>query len=100
MVIAVGAISSYAVPNLYESIALLRLVLLCWAAVLAFGELPLALFVIINICSNNLYGVPISAPVAPFGKKGMRDVLIRSSWKSWEKREARIQDMPGADLKG
>ena len=101
MVIAVSAISSYAVPNLYESIALLRLIFIVLGGSIGFWGISLGfLFVLINICSNNLYGIPLSAPVAPFGKRGMRDVLIRSSWKKLGKSGAKIQDMPGAKLKG
>lgn len=101
MVVALSAISSYAIPNLYESIALLRFAFIILGGSIGFWGISLGfLFILINICGENMYGIPLSAPVAPFDKKNMRDVLVRSSWKKLGRKKAKIQDLPGSELKG
>ena len=100
MVIALTAISSYVAPNLYEPIALMRLVFILigglmglWAIMLAFG------FLLINICTESVYQIPFTAPLSPFSRKSMRDVLIRADWRTLSKRTSRVQDMPGSNVR-
>ena len=99
MIVALTAISSYVVPNLYEAMAILRLLLVLvggftsiWGIMLVFCA------VIVNICSKSNFGIPFTAPIAPFSLFSMRDVLVRVGWKTLSKKDNKVQNMPGANI--
>ena len=99
MVVAVTATAAYVTPSLYEISSVIRLVMIFVGGWLGFWGLMLGVFlVLVNICSETVYGIPFSAPVSPFSWKSMRDVFWRSSWKRLGRRDARIQDLPGSKL--
>jgi spore germination protein KA len=99
MVVALTAISSYVIPNLYEPIALLRLFFIIAGGLLGiWGIMILFSAMLVNLCAKSNFGIPFTAPISPFGLLGMRDTFIRSSWKVLSKRRNKIQDMPGSDI--
>ena len=99
MVVALTAISSYVIPNLYEPIALLRLIFILAGGMMGiWGIMLLFAVVLVNLCAKNNFGVPFMAPIAPFGMFGMRDVIVRASWKVLSKKNNKIQEMPGSEL--
>lgn len=99
MVIALTAIASYVIPDLYAPIAVLRLLFIIIGGTIGFWGIMLGfMIVLLNICSESVYKVPFSAPVSPFSWKGMKDVWIRSSWKKLSKTQSSVQDMPGSHL--
>lgn len=100
MVIALTAISSYVVPNLYEQTAILRLVFIIVGGFMGFWGMTLGFcLILVNICSVSVYQIPFSAPLSPFNLKSMRDVAIRASWKVLGKDVEKVQDMPGSNVK-
>ena len=99
MVVAITAIASYVIPNLYEPIAILRLIFIIVGGTL--GIIGMTLFfigILINICSKSTYNIPFSAPVSPFSLKSMRDVAVRAGWKSLSNKSEKIQNMPGSNI--
>lgn len=101
MVVALTALSSYVVPNLYEPIAILRLVfILIGGTTGIWGIMLLLSAILINICSKSNFGIPFLSPISPFNFFDMRDTLIRASWKILSKKTNRVQDMPGAHTRG
>lgn len=99
MFVALAAISSYAIPSLYEPIAFLRLLFILAGGIIGiWGIMLLFVAVLINICSKNNFGIPFFSPVAPFSLSGMRDVAVRSGWKSLAKGNNTIQSMPGSNI--
>lgn len=98
LVVALTAISGYASPRLYEPLALLRLGFLLvgnflgvWGVMIGF------VFLLLEVCGQDSFGVPMLSPVAPFSPRlSMRDVFARFGWKRLSKRESRVQDMPGS----
>ena len=54
--------------------------------------------VIVNICSKSNFGIPFTAPIAPFSLFSMRDVLVRVGWKTLSKKDNKVQNMPGANI--
>lgn len=99
-IVAMTALSGYVTPDLYQSIAICRFLFIViggiaglWGIMLGFG------FVIVNICAESIYGMPFSAPISPFSLRGMRDVIIRASWKILGKRTEKVQDLPGAHIR-
>ena len=99
MVVALTAISSYVIPNLYEPIALLRFVFIIIGGSMGIWGIMLLFSVILtNICSKNNYGIPFTAPISPFSMFGMRDVFFRMGWKILARKENMVQSMPGANV--
>lgn len=94
MVVALTAISSYVIPDLYAPVAILRLLFIViggmagiWGIVLLFCT------VLVNMCGKSMLGVPYMAPVAPFSFYSMRDVIIRAGWRILGKKRTNIQDL-------
>lgn len=99
MVVALTAISSYVIPNLYEPIAFLRFAFIIVGGTMGiWGIMLLFSVILVNICSKNNYGIPFTAPISPFSMFGMRDVFIRAGWKILSRKENSVQYMPGTKL--
>ena len=99
MVVALTAISSYVIPNLYEPVAILRMVFIIVGGTLGvWGIMLLFSVVLVNLCAKKNYGIPYTAPVSPFSFFGMRDVAVRAGWKTLSRKANDIQDMPGSNL--
>ena len=97
MVVALTAISTFVIPNLYEPISFLRILFIIAGGTLGiWGIMILLTVVLINLCSKSNFGIPFMSPLSPFGLFGMRDSILRTSWKSLSKNRDRIQQMPGS----
>lgn len=97
MVVALTSISTFVIPNLYEPIALLRFLFIIAGGTLGiWGIMILFSVVLVNLCSKSNFGIPFTSPISPFGIFGMRDTVLRTSWKSLSKNRDRIQEMPGS----
>ena len=98
MVVAIAAIASYTIPDLYPCITILRLVYIICGGILGVWGIVLVSFVmLLNLCGKNSFGVPYASPFAPFMPWAMRDTFIRASWKKLAKKVLKIQDVKGAD---
>lgn len=94
IIIALAAISGYAIPRLYEQLALIRFSVIIISGLFGVWGLLLSfMFVLFNICSEMSFDVPITAPVSPFSLRAMRDVLVRASWRVLRKERSKVQDM-------
>lgn len=95
MVVALTAISSYVIPNLYEPTAILRLIFIIVGGILGiWGVMLLFSVLIVNICTKTNFGIPFLAPIAPFNFYSLRDVIMRAGWKTLSQKEENIQNMP------
>ncbi len=100
MVVALTAISSYVIPNLYEPISILKFVFIIAGGVLGiWGIMIVFTTVLVNICSKNSYGIPFTSPLSPFNIFAMRDVLVRGGWSFLSKKSIKVQDLPGSEVK-
>lgn len=100
MVVALTALSSYVIPNLYEPIAMLRLLFIIAGGIMGiWGVMILFAAGLVNICSKTNYGIPFTAPISPLSVFGMRDVFIRAGWKILAMKDSTVQYMPGAHPK-
>jgi spore germination protein KA len=98
MVVALTALASYVLPRLYEPIAILRLLFIVAGGVLGiWGVILLFSVVLVDISSKSNCGIPFFSPISPFSLFGMRDVIVRSGWKTLAKKINKIQDMPGSE---
>ena len=97
MVVALTALSSYVIPNLYEPIAMLRLLFIFMGGILGiWGVMILFAAILVNICAKENYGVPFTSPISPFSIFSMRDFFVRAGWKILSIKDSKIQYMPGS----
>ena len=95
MVVALTAISSYVIPNLYEPTAILRLLFIIVGGVLGiWGVMLFFSVLIVNICAKSSFGIPFVAPLAPLNLYSLRDVVTRVGWKTLSRKNKNIQNMP------
>ncbi len=96
IIIALAAISGYAIPKLFEQLALIRLFMIIISGLFGvWGFVCGFMFFLINICSQNAFGIPVTAPLSPFSLKFMRDILERAPWMILNKNRNKIQELPG-----
>ncbi|WP_322173417.1 spore germination protein [Acutalibacter caecimuris] len=98
MVVALTAIAGYAVPRLYEPLALLRLAFLLAGNFLGVWGVMIGLVLLaMDLCGTDSFGVPLLSPVAPYnGRLAFRDVFLRANWRRLARGSASVQDMPGS----
>ena len=100
MVVAISAICSYIIPNLYAPAAILRLMFTVAGGLFGiWGVSALFCLVFINLCSKNSFGIPYTSPITPTGAALMRDVAVRAGWKTLSAKTEMVQNMPGANVK-
>ena len=98
MVVALTAISSYVIPNLYEPISILKFIFIIVGGLLGiWGIMIIFTAVLVNISSKKSYGIPFTSPIAPFKFFAMRDILTRCGWSFLSKKNIKVQDLPGSE---
>lgn len=83
IVIALAAISSYAIPayNLSNAMRMIRFPLLALSALFGlFGYLAGLIAVSFHLMSLRSFGTPYFAPVIPYDNSAAKDVFIRAPW--------------------
>jgi spore germination protein KA len=79
IVVALTAITSFVIPFQVESITLIRLGLIVFAAIFGlFGILNGLLLILIHLAALRSFGVPYLAPLAPWVTADLKDILIRA----------------------
>lgn len=101
MVVAISAISSYVVPNLYAPSAVLRLIFTLVGGALGIWGISIAgAVVLVNLCSKNSFGVPYTSAITPMSAVSLRDVVVRAGWKTLSRKTEKVQELPGSAIKG
>lgn len=99
LMVAMSAITSFVVPDLYDSIAVLRFAYIIVGGVWGlFGITILSAIIAVKLCSQESYGVPHTAPISPFSPKALRDFIVRRSWRKIAEKDYRIQDLTGVNM--
>lgn len=100
MVVAIAAICSYVVPDLYPAVTVGRILLILAGGILGlFGIVLLTCLYLIILCSKTSFGVPYMSPLMPFSKKNMRDVFIRANWENMSDFTQKVQNLDGTKEK-
>lgn len=82
---AIAVISGFVIPDLNQPITILRIAFILVGGLLGlFGIGLLGSAVIFNACAGESFGYPFTAPVAPFRKQGMRDVITRVNFRKMQ----------------
>lgn len=101
MVVAIAAICSYVIPDLYPAVTVARLLLILSGGIFGImGMVLLSCIYLTIMCSKTSFGVPYMSPISPFSKKNMRDVFIRSDWKKLSRYTQKIQNLSGTKEAG
>jgi spore germination protein KA len=96
LIIAISAITSFVVPDLYPTTAVLRFMFVLAGGFFGlFGMSVLGIIVLFKVCGLSNYGVPYMAPLTPFTGKAMRDYFIRQGWHKLAKNDVNINEMVG-----
>ncbi len=95
LVIAATGLCSFAVPDLYESCMILRLLFIVSGGLLGlFGITVVSAAVLFRLCSKSSYGVPYLAPVAPLTLKSLiRDSIYRRSWRTLTDSDVTVSEL-------
>lgn len=85
IIVALTAISSFVIPSLYGSIAILRFGFIVLGGALGlYGVMAGLLLLLCSISAINVDSIPYLAPLSPFSLKAMRDVFIRADWRKMD----------------
>ncbi len=98
LIVAVSSITSFIVPDLYNSIVVMRFSFILAGGIWGiFGITMIGILYLYKLCSMNSYGVPFTAPVSPFTFRAMRDTFIRVGWRKMAKSRETISDLSGVN---
>lgn len=99
LIVAMSAVCSIAVPDLYSPCTILRLVFILLGGIFGIWGIAIGFFVlIVELCSKTSFGIAFLSPIAPFSAKGMKDVFIRANWRNLSDGPIKVQDfLQGAE---
>lgn len=84
-VTAIAVIAGFVVPDLSQSVTLLRFAFILAGGFLGlYGISLLGVAVLFNLCAAESFGFPIMAPIAPLYPEGMRDTVTRVSFRKMQ----------------
>lgn len=99
LVVTLTAISSFVTPSLQEPVSVLRfLYILVGGTMGLYGMALLTAMVLTNVCALSAFGVPYTAPIAPFTMRAMRDTFVRVGFKRMQRHHARLRDLSGVHI--
>lgn len=89
IIVAITAIASFATPAFAIAISarLIRFLFMLVAATFGFYGIILGIIMlIVHLCSLRSFGIPYTAPLAPFIPANLKDTVIRAPWWMFNKR--------------
>ena len=92
IVVGITATASFVNPSIYDAVAVLRLIFILaggFAGLFGIGICTVVLLA--NISAMNDFAISYTAPVTPFFRNGIKDVLSRRSFKSYEKTTSTVE---------
>lgn len=86
VICALAGLCSYVVPSLYEPGIVLRLAFILAGGIAGpVGMAMLGCLCLLDVCRPSPFGVPYTAPLAPYTQAVWRDGPVRGSWRSLAK---------------
>lgn len=89
IIVAITAIASFATPSFAIAISarLIRFLFMLVAATFGFYGIILGIIMlIVHLCSLRSFGIPYTAPLAPFIPANLKDTVVRAPWWMFNKR--------------
>lgn len=95
LIIAATGLCSFAVPDLYESCMILRLIFILAGGISGlFGLTIVGVILLFCLCGKQSYGVSYMAPFSPLKIKPLlRDTFVRRSWRSLSKTDMTVDKL-------
>lgn len=101
IIIGLTATASFVIPSLNQQTSVLRIVMIIAGGVAGlYGISLVTAAVIANACALSESGIPYTAPVSPFFKRGIKDVIIRPSYKKLQKTRTLVTDFKSSQSGG
>lgn len=98
IIIGLTATSSFVIPNLNQQTSVLRMIMIIAGGIAGlYGISLVSAAVIANACALSESGIPYTAPVSPFFRRGFKDILIRAGFKRLEKTQTLVTDFKASD---
>lgn len=96
LVVALSVTASFVIPTLNQPSTALRFIFVIAGGIGGLFGISLVLgAVILNLSAMEDFGIPASAPLFPFTKKAMGDILIRLGFKNMQGRDMTIEQLNG-----
>lgn len=96
---AISVTASFVVPNLNQQITTLRFIAVVAGGISGlYGISLLAAVTLVNLCSLENYGAPVTSPMSPFTPKAMRDVLARVGFRRMATGGATVEKLNGVNM--
>jgi len=93
-VAALSVTSGFVIPELAQSITVLRFSFLIAGGLLGlFGIGVFGSAVLLNICATETYGFPFTSPLSPFKRKAMRDTVGRVGFRKMQKGNFTVEEL-------
>ena len=94
IVVAMTAISSFVVSQLYQPVSVLRFLFMIIGGITGFYGIVLGFGVLlVNIWAINPYKVAYTSSISPFTPGSVRDTILRFGWRRLGRRELNIDKM-------
>lgn len=94
IVVALTAITSSVISRLHEPVAILRFAFIIVGGLSGIYGVTLGVgLMLVDLCSERPYKIPLSAPFSPFILSAQRDTLFRASWRKMGKKNNLVQGM-------
>ena len=93
IIVGLTATASFVIPGLAQQSSVLRLVYIIAGGTAGFfGIAVVSGMIMTNAASMNEYGIPYTAPLLPFTRKGAADILGRKSLRRLEEEHSTVAD--------
>lgn len=90
---AISVIAGYVLPDLNQAVTILRLAfILCGGLWGLYGTALLGMAVMFNLCACEAFGYPLTAPLSPLHRRGMRDVATRLNFRKLQKGHFTVEE--------
>ena len=98
IVIGITATASFVLPSLYPAISVLRIVFILAGGLGGLFGLSLAIIVLMaNVNNMNDFAVSFTAPIMPFCRSSVKDVVSRASFREYEQKHSTIGEYRQTD---
>ena len=96
---AISVTASFVIPNLNSQMTLIRLILVLVGGFTGLcGIAVVTAVILVNICSTDSFGAPVTAPLSPLTLSSLRDVLWRKSFVRIADEKSTVEKLNGVDM--
>lgn len=100
LVCAISVTASFVVPSLNQPVTILRFISVIAGGIYGlFGVSLVAALMVVNICSLENAGTPLTSPLTPYTPRAMRDVFLRAGFRRLENDNFTVESLHGSDLR-